>query len=264
MPPFVVVRDLRLFVVVVVNPSLVQAGKEERPGDKNDRHDTKRTGSQFAVLAIAEFHIEAEISLIHAGHVKPGGSADFVLTIKVRMVPIRIFANAFVRQPDQIGTFANDHSFLRTDVNAGRLLTSLDPIKAHGAFADLRIPGVEKFVGGDAERAGDHTVAAADTDILIVGYRPFRLFGKRFDQTGGGAGRFDAMHALRLNEYVFPLFTGIIIPIHHRVVVSVSSTTLLKDRVVMQIKILQLPFILVFAGLLAPSAILPETKRGID
>ena len=69
---------------------------------------------------------------------------------------------------------------------------------AEGALHDAGREGLVVFIGRDLERAGDHAVTTAYADRLVVGYGPVAVLGEGADETGRGAGRFQAMVALDL------------------------------------------------------------------
>ncbi len=98
---------------------------------------------------------------------------------------------------------AESECFVRTNSDTGGFLSFFESMCAEGAFHHTRFEGFAIFVSRDLERAGNHTIAAADTFPSVVVDGTEFVFLERADDTGGCASRAIAVHALNLHRVGF-------------------------------------------------------------
>ena len=99
-------------------------------------------------------------------------------------VSTRMSLDTLVANFEKIFALAECQSFLRTDINAGRWQTVLQPgVVAENALPDDRVKGAGVTVARNIEGAGNHAVAAANTDLGVVDYGAFFGLGVSIDET---------------------------------------------------------------------------------
>src|SRR6185369_14954503 len=112
----------------------------------------------------------------------------------MRDVFIRICADTVLCFSNEVFALAELRCTCRTRFGTSCLLTGLEPIRTHDAFANLRIQ-CSPLVLGNRERAGSHAISAADALVGVIDNRASSRLVKRAHRTRRSARGLFAMLA---------------------------------------------------------------------
>ncbi len=156
---------------------------------------------------VRDVGVEPEFPKRPVRDIHPGSSASFPVAVDV----IHVFAWK-VGDPSfgflgDLGVVVEVHYVHGAGLDASRLHSGLHAARAKVALLHPGIRGVP-FVLGDLERTGQHAVAAADAEPLVVDHRPLRRLLQGPHWAGRGTSRILAMQALVLDEFPAGLVPG--------------------------------------------------------
>ena len=119
-----------------------------------------------------------------------------MLTIYVVDITTRVLVDASPSESEQIISLSVGERFGRAGFHTAGEESFYDPGITEGTLSNPGGQGLVVFVGRDLEGAGNHAVATADADRLVIGHGTgFGLF-EGAHETSRGAGRLQTVIAL--------------------------------------------------------------------
>ncbi len=131
---------------------------------------------------------------------------------------------------EQVAPLAERQGLGRADLDAARQLPLEKAGLAEGALHDPGSEGLVVLIGRNFERAGDHAITAPHAHRFIVDHGPVAVLGEGADETGGGAGRLQAMVALDLAVQRPLGARDVLIAVDHGVSLGIGAAAVLQHR----------------------------------
>jgi hypothetical protein len=110
------------------------------------------------------------------------------------------FPEPLMSDLDQLFSIAEEDGPSGAGIGAARVLTLSDPRIAHGAADNPWREGLAVLIGEGVVGTGEHTIATANAEILVIEDRPLWRLVEGFDKADRGAAGLVTVHTLVFSE----------------------------------------------------------------